>query len=78
MSCLALRVLIGAERQSGPCRTKTTIGGYVAANNTATACKELKVFVMPVNALAANKKGISAAQVGLADHVANEIKQTFG
>ena len=33
---------------------------------------------MPVNALAANKKGISAAQAASLIDVANEIKQTFG
>lgn len=78
MSCVALRVLIGAERQADTCRTKQRSGGYVGAHNTATACKELKVFVMPVNALAANKKGISAAQAASLIDVANEIKQTFG
>jgi hypothetical protein len=55
------------------------IQAYVAANNTAKACKELKAFIKQVNDLAAHKKnGISATDAASLIGLANEIKQTLG
>ena len=54
------------------------IAGYIAANNTAKACKELKSFIKNVNALAAKKKGISATDAASFIDLANEIEQTIG
>jgi hypothetical protein len=55
------------------------IDGYIAANNTAKACKELKSFIKNVNALAAKKKnGISASVAASLVDMAKEIESTLG
>ena len=76
----ALKTSVNAVApKSSLSKTVEKIQGYVAANNTAKACKELKTFIKQVNALAANKKkGITAAQAASLIDLANEIKQTLG
>jgi hypothetical protein len=53
------------------------IEAYIAANDIAKACKQLKAFIKQVNALAASKK-ISAAQATAIIDLAKNIQTTLG
>jgi hypothetical protein len=66
---------VGPDKNLG--KQVKKIQGYVAANNIAKACKELKAFVKQVKALAANKK-ISAAKAATLIDLAKNIQKTLG
>jgi ribosomal protein S20 len=67
----------GDAPKSALSKTVKKIEGYVAANDIANACNELKAFIKQVNALAAKKK-LSAAQAASLIALANNIKSTLG
>jgi hypothetical protein len=66
---------VGQDKNLG--KQVKKIEGYVATDNTAKACKELKSFIKKVNALAASTK-ISAADAATIVDLAKEIEATIG
>jgi hypothetical protein len=66
---------VGPEKNLG--KQVKKIERYVAAHDTAHACKQLKAFIKQVNALAAGKR-ISAAQAAMITDLAKDIRHTLG